>query len=271
MIRPLLLLLCLWLAACRPEDRASPVPVSQRVAWSGRFATDAKDSVLSDTVSAGACLRTHRLEFAGTDPLILNLREYRTAYWAFAAFRRLERGEPPREGWLATGDRVYVVHGAYLGELDSAAGSNSVGTLRDRLKFVGSAATSLPPEFESFPLLGRIPNSERVGTEDFLGHAWEGPIFSVAYHCHGDTALAFRGFPQSAKRVAEWMFGWKGEVDSTHSGREWRFKGVDEFRRPMIFGFFSEGVAGFSGCFDPLLAQEYIEKMKKTQVFWHKP
>jgi hypothetical protein len=39
----------------------------------------------------------------------------------------------------------------------------------------------------------------------------------------------------------------------------------------MIFWVFSEGIMGFSGCFDPELAQGYAENLQKTMVFWHKP
>jgi hypothetical protein len=64
---------------------------------------------------------------------------------------------------------------------------------------------------------------------------------------------------------------WVGKVDSSRGAEEWLFRGVDEFRRPMVFWVFGEGVAGFSGCYDSVLENEYVEKMQITQVFWHKP
>ncbi len=201
----------------------------------------------------------------------MTLREYRTEYWAYAAWQRHAVTTANRDGWLRSGDRWFFRRGVYLGELDSAAGLFGAETKKGKLAFAGEPESLLPPEFESFPLLGRIVGSERIIASDFLGNAWRGPIFSVAYHCHGDTALAFRGFPQGTDSIKSWMRDWKGRTEGAYPGREWRFIGLDEFRRPMIFWVFSEGVMGFSGCFDPLLAGEYAEKMEKTKVFWHNP
>jgi len=59
-----------------------------------------------------------------------------------------------------------------------------------------------------------------------------------------------------------------GTADFTHDKR---FEGRDEFGGPMILRAFSGGIVGISGCYDSELGQEYAEKMRKMQVFWHDP
>jgi hypothetical protein len=273
----------LWvLTGCRlSHETEATLPLAQRVTWSGRLPVAVSDSIPSDTDSTAASIRIHRLEFAGPEgPFHLELREYRTAYWAFAAWQSLAPNRP-REGCFRLGSRWVFAHGPYLGITDSSAGSLYPGEFKDRLAFAAERSEggqsrpeplfALPSEFESFPLLGRIPGSERVSEGDFLGSRWSGPVFSAEYRCHEDTAIAFRAFPQKAESLEAFSALWKGKREPGPGGQGWRFQGQDEFSRPMIFEVFSEGLMGFSGCFDPATAHEYVEKLRKTQVFWRHP
>lgn len=247
--------------------------VTQMVTWGGRPPVSGLDSLPADTTDAGAAIRYHHLVFAGPEGAAVNLRlqEFRTDYWAFAAWRKRGVGYSAQRGAVRIQGKWHFAQGRYVGEADTAGIGFSVSVLRDNLLFAGEPEFPIPAPFASFPLLGRISNSEQVHGSGFLGFSWVGPVFSAEFNCHGDTALAFRGELQHSDSINAWMGPWKGKIDTLKSVRDWRFQGVDEFRRPMAFWIFREGVAGFSGCYDPVLESEYLEKMQKTQVFWRKP
>lgn len=277
-IRPRLLTLfvpaLLALQGCENGDTpVQGLPLSQKVAWSGHPAARASDSALADTADPASAIRIHRFHFPAVDggDLGLTVWEYRADHWAFAAWSRESGGESPERGAYRRDGSWHFIQGRFFGRADTSAGALTAAAFRDRLVFAGEQENSLPALFSSFPLLGRIPQSERMPDRIFLGHRWNGPVFSAEYQCHGDTALAFRANPQPQDSLRIWMRPWKGKVDSTRDGREWTFRGVDDLGRPMVLENFSDGIAGFSGCYDPVLEREYVEKMKKTQVFWHKP
>ena len=274
---PLLTILAsvFMLAGCRfsQEAPAPPLPLPQKVRWSGGLAASYADSVVAspDSLSLGNAFRIHDFTFSDPDSTRLRLFEFANAYSAYASFQRVSGLEGMADGHFRDGSVWRFHHDRYFGELtsqqDQAQGDEGI----ENLTFQGEALFLMPKEFDAFPLLGRIPHSERVVPDHFLGHNWRGPVFTVAYRCHGDTATAFRAFAQEATVIQEWMGAWKGKTDSLDWGREIHFQGQDEFRRPLIFWKFSNAVMGFEGCFDSVLASEYAEKMKKTAILWPKP
>lgn len=280
-------LVALAMAGCRWPLRAeAPKPLSQRITWCGRTPSGAYDSIPADTSLPEACVRILELEFPGAEtPFRMELRAYREPKFAFAAWQSLggmarsgegaqgsaEAAARTGGGYLRAGSRWAFVHGAYLGLTDTSAANLYPEEFKERLAIAGEPVFMLPPEFEAFPLKGRIPGSERVFRRDFLGTPWRGPIFTVAYDCHGDTALAFRGFPQNADSLAHAYSHWKGRAETAKNGKTQGFIGEDAFGYPIILKQFPEGILGFSGCFDPQLNQEYLEKMQKMRFFWHKP
>ncbi|HKP97866.1 MAG TPA: DUF6599 family protein [Fibrobacteria bacterium] len=278
-LRVALLALTGLFTACRlsQTSESPPLPLSQRVTWKGQVASRYRDSlpaiaVDSDPSREPAPIRIHSFEFAAPDTLRLRLQEYREAFQAFAAFQKFATPWDMAEGGYRDGNALVFQHGPFLGRLTSAqTGSAFAGFLRENLSFQGEELFSKPGEFSAFPLLGRIPHSERVIPGHFLGRSWNGPVFTVAYRCHADTATAFRAFPQNADTVHTWMQAWKGKSDTLSWGREIHFQGWDEFHRPLILWVFSEGLMGFAGCADPILAGEYAQKMQKTAVLWAKP
>jgi hypothetical protein len=264
----------LWGCRFSKTPEAAPLPLSQRVTWSGVIASRYSDSLIrnDDTLSIGAPLHIHRFLFAGPDSFELRLSEYREIYWAYAAFQRTAGSEGIVKGVFEEGKTLRFTHGTFLGAMTSSSGEAIEATaLREKLDFQGEDFVLLPKEFAAFPLLGRVPHSERVISSDFLGRSWRGPVFTVGYKCHGDTGTAFRAFPQDLKAAKIWIRDWTGKADTLDWGREIHFQGWDEFRRPLIFWIFSDGVIGFTGCYDTLLAQEYAEKMEKIGILWPKP
>ena len=272
------------LTGCRfsKAPDAAPLPLSQRVTWAGKVALTYSDSSIldrkNDTLRMDAVeadrtpWRMHRFSFAAPDSLELRLFEYREAYWAYAAFQGAAGMAGIARGMFEEGKTLRFLHGAFLGELKALDGSEiESASLFEKLRFQGEDPILPPKEFAAFPLLGRVPHSERVISSYFLGRPWSGPVFTVGYKCHGDTATAFRAFQQDFKVAKQWMQDWSGKSDTLDWGREIHFQGVDEFRGPLIFWVFSEGVMGFAGCFDTLLSQEYAEKMEKSAILWPKP
>jgi hypothetical protein len=274
------------LSGCRfsQAPEAAPLPLSQRVTWAGKAALTYSDSLIldedgkDDTLKRDAVgaieapWRVHRFLFAAPDSLELRLLEYREAYWAYAAFQGAAGKSGMARGMFEEGKTLRFLHGAFLGELKAVDGTEiESASVFEKLLFQGEDLILPPKEFAAFPLLGRIPHSERVISSHFLGRPWNGPVFTVGYKCHGDTATAFRSFQQDFKAAKQWMGDWSGKSDTLDWGREIHFQGVDEFRRPLIFWIFSEGAMGFAGCFDTLLSQEYAEKMEKSAILWPKP
>ena len=274
LVLALLPVLASGLGSCdKRENAANMLPVAQKVAWAGQPPVSVADSAPSDTADPGAVIRVHRLVFQIREgaSFTVTLREYRADYWAFAAWLERSAGETTVRGAFRSGPNWIFSQGRYLGVADTGGSGMSVAALRENLVFAGEPEFPLPALFSSFPLLGRIAKSERIVRKGFLGNSWEGPVFSADFHCQHDTATAFRAAPQAADSLRAWMLPWKGVKDSLKGGRDWRFHGVDEFQRPMVFWVFPGGVAGFSGCFDLVSEKEYVEKMEKTQVFWHIP
>jgi hypothetical protein len=269
------------LAGCRwSQPTEPPKPFSQRLTWCGRQGGIVLDSVLSDTGDAEACIRIQRLEFPGSPaPLGMELRQYHDPAGAFLAWETLAAGAKPQDGCVRVGSRWAFIHVPFVGLTDSSAGELYAEEFRERLAAGQEPAILFPSQFNAFPLLGRIPGSERIFAKDFLGGRWSGPVYSVSYPCYGDTATAFRAPAGDAASLAEWMRPWKAVVGGgaaaddgfTVFRREMRFDGHDEFGRPMILRAFSDGILGISGCYDSVLGEEYAEKMRKMRVFWHDP
>jgi hypothetical protein len=273
------ILACVFaLAGCRftQEPPAPILPLSQKVRWSGGLAVSYADSLVAteDSLQTGKAFRIHDFGFSDPDSTRLRLFEFAQAFGAYAAYQHAAGPEEIAESHFRQGpqgSKWRFHHDRFFGELTSQRVQPQGDELIDNLSFQGEALFLKPKEFEAFPLLGRIPHSERVIADHFLGRAWRGPVFTVAYRCHGDTATAFRAFAQESGLLEEWMSAWKGEMDSLDWGREIHFQGQDEFRRPLIFWKFSEAVMGFAGCSDTILALKYAEKMKKTAILWPKP
>jgi hypothetical protein len=274
------LLALLALADCRwPLHADAPKPIAQRITWCGLPPSRFIDSVPADTSRPEACIRVLSLDFPGSEsPFRMEMREYRQPRFAFAAW--LSLGAAPRsglganrsgEGFFRMGPRWAFVHGTYLGLTDSSAANLYPEEFKERLGMIGEPIFQLPPEFEAFPLIGRIPGSEGLFLRDFLGTTWQGPIFTVAYDCHGDTALAFRGFPQMPDSLSHALSAWKGHFESGKNGQSGGFQGEDPFGYPIILKVFPKGILGFSGCFDSRLSLEHVEKMQKMRFFWHNP
>lgn len=245
---------------CHREE-APVLTLSQRVTWQGAGPSSYR---VEPADSLGA--RLHVFEFPGADSVRLILREFPRDYDAFAFFQKNLPAETDGENSYRSGNALFFFHGTYLGSLTtSRAEMIPASFLKEKLAFKGEALFQKPAVFAAFPMADRLPHSEAVLDSDFLEEDWTGPVFCVRYQCHDDTAVAFRGLPQNEK-LANWFSIWKGRADTVAWPREIHFRGRDEFRQPLVFIAFSSGVMGFSGCFDSVLTDQTLEKMKKMNV-----
>jgi hypothetical protein len=266
----------LGFGACRYMQKPlpEPLPISRRLTWEGlppvKYA--AFPAMAADSGSGAGRVGIHEFEFAGTDSVRLRLDEYDQAFLAYAAFQNHASRTEMSEGFYHKGDNLVFYQGSFSGELRfTHGGTMPTQFLKEKLSFQGEPLFLVPPEFTFFPLLGRIPHSERVIEKHFLGRLWHGPVFSVSYRCHDDTATAFRANAQDFHMVDTWFQEWNGRIDTIGQGREVRFQGWDELQRPLVFWVFPEAVIGVEGCFDTELALDYTRKMEKMRAMWTEP
>jgi len=269
---------CLGFSACRYLEKQlpEPVPISQRLTWDGRVADkySAYSVPKTDSLAKSGLVKVHEFEFAGTDSVTLWLREYSQPYMAYADFQRRATSSEMFDGYYRNGPNLVFFHGPFAGELEFTQGGRMPAHfLKEKLSFQGEPLFMRPPEFSSFPLLGRIPHSERVLPEHFLGRNWQGPVFSISYRCHGDTATAFRALAQDPGAMESWFREWQGVTDTLGWGRrkELRFQGWDEFHQPLVLWVYADAVVGMEGCSDGELATEYTRKLGKIRVLWPEP
>lgn len=263
-LTPLLLGL---LAGCEliPKPPSPPLPPSEKVRWEGRpperFLTDSTGTV-----------RLHTLDFRGPDSLRLRLTEYASDVLAFQAFQSKASSEELRQGYFRDRNSQVFVHGPFVGELQlSRGGLLPASFLKERLTFPGEELFQKPKAFQTFPIAGQISGSERVLTPEIFGSRSSDVLVAMAYECHQDTALLFRGHPPFSSDPMDWITVKKGILDTSRWGRERHFSGVLEERVPLVLWIFQGEVAGVWGCYDEKLAQEYVEKLKKTAILSEKP
>jgi hypothetical protein len=257
----------------REEALPPPKPLQERVSWNGaKVSAYHADSAGMVEHWPGGLRRVHTLEFRSGDSLDLILHEYSQDWQAFRTFLGRARREEVEQGYYREKNSLFFFHGPFAGELRSVGSSLIPGSyLEERLVFEGEERFLRPHVFKFFPITGQVPNTEQVLSTDFLRPGGSEPVFAMRYRCLGDTALLFRGFPPFPREESAWTRGWSGRVDSLKWGGEWRFRGVDGLGRPMNFWIFKGGFLGVEGCFDPKLAEEYAEKMKKMAVLMETP
>lgn len=263
---PTLLLAC-QLAGCKlfPQPSTPPLPPSERVRWEGRppvrFLTD-----------SSGLLSVHTLDFHGPDSLRLRLTEFSNDLLAFQAFQAKANPEELRQGYYRDRNSQVFLHGPFVGELQlSRGGLLPASFLKEKLTFPGEKLFQKPTAFQAFPIAGQISESERVLTSEFLGSKSADLLVAMAYECHQDTALLFRALPPFFSDPMAWISARNGTLDTLRWGRERRFSGILEDGKPLDLWIFRGEVAGVWGCFDDILSQAYVEKLKKTAVLSKKP
>jgi hypothetical protein len=277
MTRLSVLLLASVLLSCEPAaEKEDPVrTLPQRLTWNAqRAASVATDSLLPRTgpEALAGVVKVHTLEFREDGNLTVILREFRKDWQAFAAFQTKASAEELRQGFYREKNSFFFYHGPYLGEVRSEAPALMPSAyLRDRLAFHPEEPFLRPQVFRTFPLSGQIPHSERVLTPAFLGKKGSGTLVAMSFQCGADTASLFRGIPPFENEPGDWIRQWQGKSDTLKWSGEVHFSGLLGPEQPLNFWKFKGGFRGILGCFDPIQAAEYGEKMKKMEVLLPNP
>jgi hypothetical protein len=271
-------LLLLLLMGCKISPENEGEAISQRVTWEGHLAfAYSVDSVKNLQENADSSLNflekhRHHFDFNGSDTTHLILHEFDQEYLAYAAFSKRANSIELGEGFFRDRNSLFFYHGRYLGEISYARiGLISANFLISKLVFKGEDLFLRPHEFASFPLIDQLPKSERVILADFLGKSWKGPVFTMQYRCHEDTATAFRANSQVGKFDFALIQGWTGQLDSLSKKGEIRFMGQNELNEPVVFWVHSRGIIGMVGCYDSIFSLAYVEKTRKMVILWEKP
>lgn len=261
------LLMALIPAACKlssAPEKTVQAP-SERVTWEGR-------PPLRFLIDSSRSPRLHTLDFPTSDSLRLVLSEYPGEAEAYQAFQARASQEELQQGFYRERNNLHFIHGVFVGELRiSRSGLIPASFLKEKLAFRDEELFSRPRAFQGFPIAGQISHSERVLSSDFLGQHGAETVLAKAYRCRGDTALLFRGRPPFTVDPGTWPQAWNGRLDTLKWGREKHFTGTLVDGKPLVFWIFRGGFLGVLGCYDPKLAQEYAEKLKKTTVLWADP
>lgn len=264
------------LSGCTLDDKSSPPLPSlpKRLSWEERLPSDwtVDSSAVStkDPAIPIGRIAQHTLVFPGGDTI--RLAEYARDFQAYQVFQTQALPEEIRQGFYQSDNSLHFFHGSYLGTVRfTGPGLVPSSYLQEHLSIRGEELFRRPAVFESFPVSGQIAYTERVVSSKFLGPGGHEEVFLMRYQCRGDTAVLFRGFSSTQDHVRSWLSAWEGTVDTLKWSREMRFSGFTELGQPLEFWIFKGGYVGVEGCFDSVLAREYVEKLRKMTVLANNP
>lgn len=191
----------------------------------------------------------------------IKLLEFSKDIEAYAAFQRMADPVELTDGFAVRRDRVFFRKGCWLGAL-SAFGKGREW-LQTRLQLPGDGEWGAFPGF--FPSLlhqERIPHSERIIFERFLGIRTPLPVFTAGINCHGDSAwiYAVPGMPANFARKLADRPGYR--IDS--AGKETFVIADSGWDYPLRLVFFETGMVGVGGCFDTSLTNRWIITQEKV-------
>lgn len=188
----------------------------------------------------------------------LRLLEFHGELEAYAAFQELAANpEDIVTGISACGERVCFRRGRWIGVVDAWSWKGG-GWMDNALALPGSAIPGHIPEvFGSMPHGGRIPGTERILTDMFMGQASTVMVFAVRVDCRGDTAWIYAApdlrtsFGDSLVRMQRWR------ADSLKTGLQTSAEFFD--LSPTTLRFSHNGMAGVEGCFDEDLTSRWLK------------
>lgn len=270
----LLLLSTVFYACENPQKSVSQqIPISHRVLWKGQppvsYSLDSNSQ--TDTFFSIKVLGKHVFQFSGLDSITLTLLEFADEETPFLALQNQFENIEVAEGVINKQNQSIFYHSPYLCVVSYPMVSQiPTRFLKESLVFVEEDLNQLPKKFHSFPLAGRIKNSERIFIDEFLGQRWASPIYSVQYFLNGDTVTLFRMSPQSSLTSRHFTLH-KDTRKFDLWNRELHFEGDDGFRKPVAIWASKVSAYGVFGCYDSLQTVDYAQKLKKMEVLWTNP
>jgi hypothetical protein len=240
------------------EWNGSPLPVQSRTAVPDTVGLRTALAPISFRLLPKRVLRVVPGEWGDS----LRVLEYRDELEAYAAFQEL--AVVPEEismGMTVLGDWICIRRGAWLIFTDTWTWKGGEGFDQSLALPDAPIPTGLPQIFGSMVHQGRIPGSERILTETFLGLETNVPVFSVQVDCHGDTGWVYA----APKMRKEWaknfrsrlsrMRGWKADL----SIEEGRFTQESPDLLPVTVDFSSRGMVAVEACFDQKLTEYWLK------------
>ncbi len=123
-----------------------------------------------------------------------------------------------------------------------------------------------PAIFFSFPLSGRVENSEFVVPRWFLGREKLGETVGASFKCYGKTGVLFRSFSWDAQKQFEELKNGFRIFQKSEFGDFKQFWGETEYGEPLLLRTNRWGYLGFLGCFDKNIAEEWVEKASQMDA-----
>ncbi len=194
--------------------------------------------------------------------LLLHLFQYQNEDEAFNVFQSIAEPQELSNGWVPDrGKGTYFRKGPWIGYANPGFNLER-SWIQEKLNFTGTQDWGqIPTLFASILHLGRIPNSERVFMEEFMGIKPLHPIFAVQMECQGDSAWFYvsPNMPiQFASDLAHLGY------PLTIRGEEQILRGDSSFSSPLFLEFSHLGMVGSEGCFDSTLSNQWIYNQKKA-------
>jgi hypothetical protein len=260
-----LMLLPALMTGCRKSQKSAGI-----VTWDGAALSLEREVINpSDSMLRGEGYPTalkplpHRFLALRSESLQdeIKLLEFAKDIEAYAAFQRLADPVELTDGFAVRRDRVFFRKGCWLGAL-SASGTGRE-RLQARLQLPGDGEWgALPGFFPSLLHQDRIPHSERIILDRFLGIRTPLPVFTAGINCHGDTAWIYAalGMPADFALKMTDRPGYR----KYSSGKETLIIVDSGWDHPLRLVFFEEGMVGAGGCFDTSLTNPWIITQEKV-------
>ena len=170
----------------------------------------------------------------------LKLLEFPGENEAYGAFQRISNSSELSQGYLSRDDHVFFRKGRWLGMFTGDSGTGEEW-LKNKLQLPGDEDWgALPQAFSSLLHQDRIPESERILFDHFIGVPLSHAVFAARFDCRGDSA---------------WVYFSPGMSDLSIQ---------PEPKKPLKLDFSEAGMVGVEGCFDDSLTNYWIQTQKKV-------
>ncbi len=240
------------------EWKGSPLPVESRTAVPDTAALRAAVDPIPLRHLPKRVLRVSPGEWGDS----LRVFDFGGELEAYAAFQEIALLDEDIElGVTVLGDWICMRRGKWLILTDAWSWKNG-DIFEQALSLPGAPLpTGIPRLFGSMVHQGRIPGSERVLGDRFLGLHIDVPVFSVQVDCHGDTARVYAS-PRLRGDAAQ---AFTDQLARLHG---WQARGTASERRffqespdlpPATLEFSGRGMVAVEGCFDPKLTDFWLE------------
>jgi hypothetical protein len=194
------------------------------------------------------------------DSVLCFLAEFPDEYLAFGLFKKYASFPVSRKNYFFSKNIAVFLNLKFVGTLVLPEGNNwNNQKIEEFLPLIGSEF-NLPKIYDSFPIKGRIPNSESVTAHHLLGQDFLGEAVSVNFACYNDTAIVFRTFFNPNQKSFHLLVkNYAGRIGTLEKGYL-SFWGVTDFGNAIFLIGHDDGLIGCEGCSDQGLSMQFARK-----------